>query len=69
MDRVERALRAHLGEVVDLRVRDLGDGVARVELDPAALARCDEAALQVVRAQGFSAATAQPFRPGSLNTR
>ncbi len=73
VDRTERALRAHLtsgaGVVVDLRVRDLGDGVARIELDPAALSRCDDRALQVVREQGFSAVTAREFRSGSLNTR
>ena len=38
VDRAERALRAHLSgagaAVHDLRVRDLGDGQARVELDP-----------------------------------
>jgi len=71
VDRVERALRAHLvaagTPVVDLRVRDLGEGRARVELDPAALAGCDEAALAVVRAEGFAAVTAQEFRSGSLN--
>ena len=67
VDRAERALRAHLGEVVDLRVRDLGDGAARVELDAAALRRCDERALDVVRAQGFTAVTARQFRSGSMN--
>ena len=67
VDRAESALRAHLGEVVDLRVRDLGDGAARVELDLAALARCDEVALAVVRAAGFAQVTAQEFRSGSMN--
>ncbi len=67
VDRAERALRAHLHEVVDLRVRDLGDGTARVELDPAALSRCDEAALDVVRAAGFATVTAREFRSGSMN--
>ena len=67
VDRAERALRAHLGEVRDLRVRDLGDGAARVELDVAALARCDDAALDVVRAEGFRSATAREFRSGSMN--
>lgn len=67
VDRAEQALRAHLDDVVDLRVRDLGDGVARVELDPAALARCDDAALDVVRAAGFERVTAQEFRSGSMN--
>ena len=68
VDRAETALRAHLGAgVVDLRVRDLGEGAARVELDPAALARCDEAALAVVRAAGFDPVTAAPFLSGSMN--
>ncbi len=67
VDRAEQALRQHLGEVRDLRVRDLGDGAARVELDPAALDRCDEAALDVVRAAGFPQVTAREFRSGSLN--
>ena len=67
VDRAERALRAHLGPVIDLRVRDLGGGQARVELDPAALARCDEAALAVVRAAGFAVVTAREFRSGSMN--
>ena len=67
VDRAERALRAHLRAVVDLRVRDLGDGVARVELDPEALARCDDAALDVVRAEGFPTVTAREFRSGSMN--
>ncbi len=68
VDRAERALRAHLGPVVDLRVRDLGEGQARVELDPAALARCDDAALAVVRLEGFAAVTKREFRSGSMNS-
>ncbi|HEU0100917.1 MAG TPA: ATP-dependent sacrificial sulfur transferase LarE [Mycobacteriales bacterium] len=68
VDRAETALRARLGpDVVDLRVRDLGGGAARVELDPAALARCDDAALDVVRAEGFAPVTAAVFLSGSLN--
>jgi len=67
VDRAERALHAVLGEVHDLRVRDLGAGVARVELDAAALGRCDETALAVVRAEGFATVTAQEFRSGSMN--
>ena len=67
VDRAESSLRAHLGAVVDLRVRDLGDGAARVELDPEALARCDDEALERVRAQGFSSVVAAPFRSGSMN--
>jgi uncharacterized protein len=67
VDRAERALRDHLGQVVDLRVRDLGDGLARVELDPDALARCDGSALAVVRQEGFDVVTAREFRSGSMN--
>jgi len=68
VDVAETALRVHLGDIVtDLRVRDLGDGVARVELDPIALARCDEQALDVVRRSGFDAVTAAAYRTGSLN--
>ena len=71
VDRAERALRAHLSAagaaVSDLRVRDLGDGEARVELDPAALLHCDAAALDVVRSEGFARASAREFRSGSMN--
>ena len=72
VDRAERALRSHLtaaagAPVRDLRVRDLGEGVARVELDAEALARCDDAALAVVRAEGFAQVTAREFRSGSMN--
>ncbi len=67
VDRAERALRAHLGQVVDLRVRDLGEGRARVELDPAALRRCGPSALDVVRREGFGDVTAREFRSGSMN--
>ena len=71
VDRAERALRAHLSadgtHVEDLRVRDLGEGRARVELDRAALARCDAAALDVVRAEGFADVSAREFRSGSMN--
>ena len=67
VDRAERALRAHLGTVGHLRVRDLGEGQARVELDPEALARLDEAGHAVVRAEGFRTTTAREFRSGSMN--
>ena len=67
VDRAERALRARLGTVVDLRVRDLGDGAARVELDAEALARCDESALDAVRGEGFATVTARRFASGSMN--
>ena len=68
VDRVETALRALLGAVVtDLRVRDLGDDVARIELDPVALAACDDRAFDLVRAEGFTTVTATEYRTGSLN--
>ena len=68
VDRAETALRLLLGDVVtDLRVRDLGDDAARIELDPVALAACDDRALDVVRAEGFSDVTATLYRTGSLN--
>ena len=67
VDRAETALRTRLGAVRDLRVRDLGGGAARIELDPAALAACDDAALDAVRAEGFTAVTVAAFRSGSLN--
>jgi uncharacterized protein len=68
VDRAETALRALLGYVVtDLRVRDLGGGVARIELDPVALAVCDQRALDVVLNEGFTDVTADKYRTGSLN--
>jgi uncharacterized protein len=67
VDRAETALRSVLGVVRDLRVRDLGDGAARVELDPDALARCDDAALDAVRSAGFSSVSAREFASGSMN--
>ena len=67
IDRAERALRRHLGDVQDLRVRDLGEGAARVELDPGALRRWDDAAAALVRAEGFSSVAAREFRSGSMN--
>jgi uncharacterized protein len=68
VDRAEVGLRAHLGAVVtDLRVRDLGGGTARVELDERALEQCDDTALAVVRAAGFAVVTAARYRTGALN--
>lgn len=67
VDRAERALRAALGEVTDLRVRDLGEGAARIELDARALARCDEQAQAVVLAEGFTTVAVREFRSGSMN--
>jgi uncharacterized protein len=67
VDRAETALRARLRVVRDLRVRDLGDGVARVELDPAALGACTDADLDVVRAEGFAQVSTRVFASGSMN--
>ena len=66
VDRAETGLRALLAPT-DVRVRDLGDGRARVELDPAALSRWDAAARDAVRAEGFEQVEAGVFRSGSLN--
>ena len=65
VDRLESALRALL-RPVDVRVRDLGDGAARVELDPAALARWDDEVAAVVREE-FAAVEVREFRSGSMN--
>ncbi|MBK5306082.1 MAG: haloacid dehalogenase-like hydrolase [Frankiaceae bacterium] len=68
VDRAETALRLLLGGVVtDLRVRDLGDDAARIELDPLALEACGQSGLDVVRAEGFSSVTTAVYRTGSLN--
>ena len=66
VDRTEQSLRGLL-QPVDVRVRDLGQNRARVELDAAALSRWDEAALTAVRAEGFVEVQAQVFRSGSMN--
>ena len=66
VDRAETALRLLLLPT-DVRVRDLGSGRARVELDPAALTRWDGAARDVVRAAGFGEVEVSTFRSGSLN--
>ena len=68
VDRAETGLRVLLGDVVtDLRVRDLGDDAARIELDPVALAACDDRALDLVRAEGFTTVTTAVYRTGALN--
>jgi uncharacterized protein len=66
VDRAETALRARLSPT-HVRVRDLGSDQARVELDLAALARWDDGAESVVRAEGFGTVTVREFRSGSLN--
>jgi uncharacterized protein len=65
VDRAETALRALLAPR-DVRVRDLGDGSARVELDPEALGRWGAAAEALVR-QEFESVVAAEFRSGSMN--
>jgi pyridinium-3,5-biscarboxylic acid mononucleotide sulfurtransferase len=67
VDRAETALRAALPVVRDLRVRDLGGGEARVELDPGALEAWDDALAELVRGSGFDRVTAAAFRSGSMN--
>ena len=66
VDRAETALRALLAPE-HVRVRDLGDGTARVELDAATLSACDDRALSVVRAEGFTSVEVREFVSGSLN--
>ncbi len=66
VDRAETALRAALGPR-DVRVRDLGEGRARVELDAPALARWDDAAAALVREEGFAQVEVAAFRSGSMN--
>jgi uncharacterized protein len=78
LQRVERAelrLREALGEcgidVRDLRVRDLGENRARVEVDADAVAAvsASSAAADAVRQSGFTAVEVDPrgFRSGSMN--
>ncbi|MGZ6826265.1 MAG: hypothetical protein ACXVGH_05690, partial [Mycobacteriales bacterium] len=66
VDRAETALRSLLAPE-HVRVRDLGGGSARVELDPVALVRWDAAAEALVRAEGFGPVAVAPFRSGSMN--
>ncbi len=75
LHRVERAeadVRALLGDRVrDLRVRDLGDGTARVELDAACLESLDgagrTAVAAAVRAHGHAEVELRAFRSGAMN--
>jgi uncharacterized protein len=80
VDRAERAARAVLAAhgvaVTDLRVRDLGERGARVELDAAALAALaatapgpQAAVVEAVVALGFERAEVDPrgFRSGAMN--
>ncbi|MFC5380917.1 ATP-dependent sacrificial sulfur transferase LarE [Aquipuribacter nitratireducens] len=68
----EQRVRAHLADAVrDVRVRDLGDGTARLELDAACLDRLDARARETVtaevRAAGFDAVAVRAFRSGAMN--
>ena len=67
VDRAEQAVRRLLGEVEHVRVRDLGGGCARVELDVAALGRFDAAVENALKAEGFTTVTSQEFVSGSMN--
>ena len=66
VDRAESALRALL-QPIDVRVRDLGDGDARVVLDAEALGRWSAEAERLVGAEGFTAIATSEFRSGSMN--
>ena len=66
VDRAEAAVRALL-RPTDVRVRDLGQGRARLELDPVALAAAGDDVLAAVRAEGFDDVAVAPFRSGSMN--
>jgi uncharacterized protein len=66
VDRAEDALRSLLAPR-DVRVRDLGDDHARVELDAEALSCWTTAAASVVQAQGFAVVEIREFRSGSMN--
>jgi uncharacterized protein len=78
VDRAERAAREVLATagigVRDLRVRDLGEDRARLEIDRTALAEVtvlglEEALAEAMRGCGFTTATVDPrgFRSGSMN--
>jgi uncharacterized protein len=72
VEAAETAVRTLLGaRVRDLRVRDLGDGAARVEVDAACLtgltAADHDAVTAAVRAQGLQRVEVTAFRSGSMN--
>ncbi len=77
VDRAEREVRSALGRAgvasTDVRVRDLGQDTARIELDADAVAGLDEVTaatlLRSVRAVGFREVLLDPrgFRSGSMN--
>jgi uncharacterized protein len=69
VERAEVALRRALHDaglsIRDLRVRDLGGGRARVEVDAALVPEVTAEILDAVT--GFDAVTVEPFRSGSMN--
>ncbi len=72
VESTEQAVRDLLGPAVrDLRVRDLGGGRARVEVDQACLAGLDEAGVarvrETVQALGHEEVEVRAFRSGSMN--
>lgn len=79
VERAEAAVRADWAAadgpvpLTDLRVRDLGEGRARLEVDEAALATLtaepdrQDSALDAVRDSGFDVVELQAFRSGSMN--
>ncbi len=66
VDRAETALRMLLSPR-DVRVRDLGEDRARVELDGEALGRWTVGAEAVVQGEGFASVEVRQFRSGSMN--
>lgn len=76
VERAEAAVRAGWPDTItltDLRVRDLGEGRARLEIDAAALDSLDAdsgahtAAVDAVRDSGFDQVETRAFRSGSMN--
>lgn len=67
VDRAETALRVLLSPT-HVRVRDLGAGRARVELDEQALASYGPEAEHLVVAEGFHQVDVGEFRSGSMNS-
>jgi uncharacterized protein len=69
VERAEAALRAALADaglaVTDLRVRDLGGSVARVEVDADLVPAVTGELLAAV--EGFDDVTVEPYRQGSMN--
>lgn len=71
VERAEAAVRERVGEGGDLRVRDLGDDRARLELDGVRLRELSAEGLAdvlaVVREAGFVEVEHRAFRSGSMN--